>query len=146
MGACAGSAGKGRESVRMTQAEYDALLSRRKPAAPPKPSKYRAQRVTTEDGTFDSKWEYSCWCRLKMEQGAGLISGLQRQVSFELIPAATLDSRKLSPVRYVADFVYMRDGKQVVEDAKGMASLPDYKLKRRLMYWIHGIRVIEIRK
>lgn len=133
--------------MRMTQAEYDALLSRQKPPKPtPKPSKYRAQKITTEDGTFDSKWEYSCWCRLKMEQASGLISGLQRQVSFELIQAATLDSRKLPPVRYIADFVYMRNGRQVVEDAKGMASLPDYKLKRRMMYWIHGIRVIEIRK
>lgn len=111
-----------------------------------KPGKFGNHKVTTEEGTFDSKWEYSVWCKLKMEQRAGLISDLQRQVVFELIPAATLDTRKLPAVRYVADFVYTRDGQQVVEDAKGMVSLPDYKIKRRLMWWIHKIRVAEVRK
>lgn len=111
-----------------------------------KPGKFGNHKVKTEEGTFDSKWEYSVWCRLKMEERAGLISDLQRQVVFELIPAATLDSRKLPPVRYVADFVYMRDGQQVVEDAKGMESLPDYKLKRRMMFFFHGIVVREVRK
>lgn len=120
-------------------------LSRGEGAAK-KPGKFGNHKVKTEEGTFDSKWEYTCWCRLKMEQQAGLISDLQRQVVFELIPSATLDARKLPPVRYVADFVYTRDGQQVVEDAKGMESLPDYKLKRRLMWWIHKIKVVEIRK
>jgi len=114
--------------------------------AAPKPGKFGNHKVKTDEGTFDSKWEFDCWCKLKMELRAGLISGLRRQVPFELIPAATLDTRKLPPVRYVADFVYVRDGKQVVEDAKGMESLPDYKIKRRLMWWIHQIRVVEVRK
>jgi hypothetical protein len=116
------------------------------PVAAPKKAKYGNHKVVTEEGTFDSKWEYDCWCKLKMQERAGLISGLQRQVPFELIPAATLDTRKLPAVKYIADFVYFRDGEQVVEDAKGMKSLPDYKIKRRLMWWIHKIKVIEIRR
>jgi len=131
--------------MRMTEEQYAALLGKRAEQSP-KPSKYRNKKVTTDEGTFDSKHEYAVWCRRKMEQAAGVISGLQRQVSYKLIPSANLDGRKLPAVRYVADFVYLRDGETVVEDAKGMESLPDYKIKRRLMWWLHGIRVIETRK
>jgi len=112
----------------------------------PKKSKYRNQKVTTDEGTFDSKHEYAVWCQLKARQAVGEIEGLQRQVVFELIPSATLDSRKLPPVRYKADFVYSIGEVQHVLDAKGGKSLPDYKLKRRLMWWIHGIKVQEVRK
>lgn len=112
----------------------------------PKQSKYRNKKVTTEDGTFDSRWELTVWEQLKLRQRAGEISDLQRQVPFELIPSATLDKRKLPAVRYVADFVYQENGNKCVVDAKGGESLPEYKLKRRLMYWIHGIRVVEVRR
>jgi len=132
--------------VRMTEEQYVALLGKRAEHPAPKPSKYRNKKVVTDEGTFDSRHEYNVWCQRKMEQSAGVISGLQRQVSYELIPSANLDGRKLPAVRYVADFVYLRDGETVVEDAKGMASLPDFKIKRRLMWWLHGIRVIETRK
>jgi len=112
----------------------------------PKKSKYRNQKVTTDEGTFDSKHEYAVWCQLKARQAAGEITGLQRQVVFILIPSVKLDGRNLSATKYLADFVYYRGGKQIVEDAKGMASLPDYKIKRKLMMHVHGIEVVEIRK
>lgn len=141
--------------MRLTEEQYAALQSRtldqviKKHGFTPdkeKVTKYRSKKVKTDEGTFDSKWEYERWCQLKMLQRGGAVSGLQRQVPFELIPSATLDTRKLPPVRYIADFVYQKDGVQVVEDAKGGESLPDYKLKRRLMWWIHRIRVVEVRK
>lgn len=136
----------------MTEEEYAAFIERGKaraataPEPQKKPSKYHNKKVQTEDGTFDSKWELTCWQRLKMMERGGAISGLQRQVVFELIPSAILDTRKLPAVKYVADFVYQKDGQQVVEDAKGGESLPEYKLKRRLMWWIHKIKVVEVRK
>lgn len=47
-------------------------------------------------------------------------------------------------VNYVADFVYTdcRSGNQVVEDSKGMRT-KDYIIKRKLMLWIHKIRILE---
>lgn len=45
---------------------------------------------------------------------------------------------------YVADFVYTtRDGKLVVEDAKGFRT-EAYKLKKKLMLWRYGIDIKEV--
>jgi hypothetical protein len=44
---------------------------------------------------------------------------------------------------YVADFVYTENGKKIVEDTKGFKT-KDYIIKRKLMLWVHGIRVKEI--
>ena len=89
-------------------------------------------------------------------QKAGEIKDLERQVKFELIPTQrepdTIGKRggihkgKVieNGVSYVADFVYTdcRSGKTVVEDSKGMRT-KDYIIKRKLMLWIHGIRIFE---
>lgn len=44
---------------------------------------------------------------------------------------------------YIADFVYHEDGMQVVEDTKGVRTA-DYIIKRKLMLWVHGIRIKEV--
>lgn len=45
---------------------------------------------------------------------------------------------------YVADFVYTtRDGKLVVEDAKGFRT-EAYKIKKKLMLWRYGIDIKEV--
>lgn len=47
-------------------------------------------------------------------------------------------------VKYIADFRYIdHDGKTVVEDTKGVKT-PVYILKRKLLLWVHGIRVVEV--
>lgn len=109
--------------------------------------KYRNVKITTNNGeTFDSKAEHRRWVYLVEQQKAGEIKGLQRQVSFELIPAQLAPSgKKERATCYVADFVYRdREGRRVVEDVKG-AVTPEYRLKRKLMLWQHGVEVQEIR-
>jgi hypothetical protein len=45
---------------------------------------------------------------------------------------------------YVADFVYDEDGATIVEDFKSPASrTPLYRLKKRLMWAVHGIDIRE---
>ena len=106
-------------------------------------SKYHAKRITTAEGTFDSRREYERWCELKLLQRAGRITDLQRQVKYELIPMQKTKGRILEyPANYIADFVYQENGKTVVEDSKGYRTA-EYKLKRKLMLWVHGIRVRE---
>jgi len=46
-------------------------------------------------------------------------------------------------VVYVADFTYQKDGQMIVEDTKGMKT-KDYIIKRKLMLYVHGIRVREV--
>lgn len=103
-------------------------------------SKYGNIKTTTSDGiTHDSIKEANRWCELKLLERAGKISGLQRQVKFELIPKQ--DGERA--VVYVADFMYVEDNKFVVEDVKGKRT-KEYIIKRKLMLWVHGIRIKEI--
>lgn len=109
-----------------------------------KHQKYSNRVTETQDGRFDSEAEYRHWCHLKLRLRAGEISDLRRQVAFELAPAVVIGGRKRPPLRYVADMVYLEDGKQVVADVKG-AVTDAYRIKRHLMATVHGIEVMEIR-
>lgn len=105
--------------------------------------------VKVEDGgiTFDSKAEHKHWLYLKLRQRAGEITDLRLQVPYELIPAQARPSGgKERPTTYIADFVYVevKTGRTVVADVKG-ASTPEYRLKRKLLLWRHGIEILEIR-
>ena len=102
-------------------------------------NKYGAKKVKSPDGqVFDSHKEYHRWCELRLLERAGKISDLKRQVAYELIPKQK-GERACS---YVADFVYLADGKLVVEDCKGCRT-EGYKIKRKLMLWVHGISIKE---
>ena len=102
--------------------------------------------------TFDSTPEVDRYRILREAQKRGLISDLQLQKVFTLIPRQTeavevklktktkiVEKFCEHPVTYAADFVYIRDGKEVVEDIKGFAT-EDYILKRKMMrYFGHPI-------
>lgn len=118
-------------------------------------SKYGAKKTVVDGLIFDSKREAKRWLELKQMEKAGEISGLRRQVPYELIPehrepdligprgGRTKGKLIESSCKYVADFVYVdKDGVQVVEDSKGFRTA-DYKIKRKLMYDRYGIRIKE---
>lgn len=109
--------------------------------------KYGARRTKVGDLTFDSAQEARRWKELTALQAKGHIRGLRRQVKYELIPTQKAEwkgDRTERPVAYVADFVYTvaSTGMEVVEDSKGMRT-PDYVIKRKLMRYMHGIRILE---
>ena len=118
-------------------------------------SKYGSKKVTIDGVTYDSKKEYRRFCELSLLERAGKVTDLQRQVKFVLIPSQyepdTIGVRggvkrgKLieREVSYVADFVYTENGKRIVEDTKGFKT-KDYIIKRKLMLYIHGIRIKEV--
>ena len=103
-------------------------------------NKYGAKKITdpATGFVFDSKKEYHRWCELRLLERAGKISGLCRQVSYELIPK----QKGERACNYVADFQYLEDGKLVVEDAKGVRT-DAYRIKKKMMLYIHGIRIKE---
>ena len=92
--------------------------------------------------TFDSRREACRYLVLKGMVEDGLIKDLRRQVRYELIPAFDVDGKHYRPVYYVADFVYVEDGKEVVEDVKGMRT-DVYKLKSKLFARRYGMNVKE---
>lgn len=119
-------------------------------------SKYHARKTTVDGETFDSIKEARRFAELKMLEKAGEISGLERQVKFVLIPAqrepddvgprgGVIRGKLLErECAYIADFTYRdAEGRQIVEDTKGVRT-PEYIIKRKLMLWIHGIRIKEL--
>ena len=118
-------------------------------------NKYHNRKYSADGEVFDSKREYQRWQELKLLEKAGEIAELRRQVPFELLPVQR-EPDKIGPrggrkpgrviereAVYIADFVYKdAEGREVVEDCKGMRTR-DYLLKRKLMLFRFGIRIME---
>lgn len=102
-----------------------------------KANKYGAKRECVDGVWFDSKAEAKRWSVLKLEERAGLIAGLERQVPYDI----TINGEHIA--KWIADFRYVRDGMTVCEDVKGVRT-PVYRLKAKLVQAIHGIRITEI--
>lgn len=101
-------------------------------------TKYGNRRVNSPDGWFDSQREYKRWGELKLLEHAGQISELKHHVSYELVPRMG----RIRPVKYIADFEYIENGKKVVEDSKGYRNRL-YVLKRKLMLYRHNVSILE---
>ena len=112
-----------------------------------KDSKYHSKKVVVDGITFDSEKEARRYGELMALRLAGEIRDLQLQKSFELIPVQRDSAGRVieRAVRYKADFYYydVRRRCFVVEDTKGVRT-DDYIIKRKLMLWVHKIRVKEI--
>ena len=107
-------------------------------------SKYGNKKVVVNGIPFDSKREARRWLELDALEKAGKIQNLRRQARYELIPSQKVDGKVVEkPVFYVSDFVYEQDGETIVEDSKGHRT-KDYILKRKLMLYIHKIRIREV--
>jgi hypothetical protein len=119
-------------------------------------SKYGAKKTEVDGIVFDSKKEAKYYQELKFKEKAGLISELELQKEFVLIPAqreASTFTKKGKEVlgkvlerkcSYFADFCYKdADGKFRCIDTKGFKTA-DYKLKKKLMLWVHGIKIEEV--
>ena len=76
---------------------------------------------------------------------AGRITDLRRQVKFVLVPSQRGEDGKVieKQVAYIADFVYLKDGKTVVEDSKGYRT-EVYRLKKKMMLYFFHIRIQEV--
>lgn len=108
-------------------------------------SKYHSRRCELDGIMFDSRKEARRYAELKILERAGEIKKLERQVPFTLIPAQRDEAGKVieREVKYVADFMYVDKDGIHVEDVKGMKTR-DYIIKRKLMLWVHGIRIEEV--
>lgn len=123
-------------------------------------SKYGNRKVSSNGAVFDSRREARRYDELLLLIRAGVITDLRRQVKFILIPAQRDKSDavyakgpnkgKNKPGKllekecaYIADFVYRQGGELVVEDSKGFRT-EVYKIKRKLMLYIYGIRIREV--
>jgi hypothetical protein len=104
--------------------------------------KYGNTKTVIDNFKFDSKKEAHRYIDLKLMAQAGLITDLKLQHKFNLIPSQKGGIRKELPVSYVADFVYTKDGKTIIEDCKGVKTI-QYIIKRKLMK-LQGNEITEI--
>ena len=118
--------------------------------------KYKNTKKIVNGIVFDSKREANRYAELYILEKAGEIKDLKMQVPFVLIP--TQYDKDIVTKRgkikrgktleracvYIADFVYQtKDGETVVEDTKGCKT-KDYIIKRKLMLYVHGIKIQEV--
>lgn len=120
-------------------------------------NKYKNTKVVVEGIVFQSKREANRYQELSLLERVGAIKNLKRQVKYTLIPSQyekIWNPQKKAFVRgkclerecsYVADFVYVdvKSGEVVVEDVKGFRT-PEYILKRKMLLYLHDIRIKEI--
>lgn len=109
-------------------------------------AKYGNRKVILGGKRYDSKKEAGRALALSLMASAGSISDLREQVRYTLIPAQYINGKCVErSVVYVADFVYTDNatGQTVVEDTKGVKT-KDYIIKRKLMLWVHNIKIKEI--
>lgn len=107
--------------------------------------KFKNKKVEIDGHKFDSKAESRRYLELKTLAQTHKIEDLRLQVPFELIPSQYQNGRCIErSVKFIADFTYLENGQLVVEDVKSLATItPVFVLKRKLMLYIHGIRVRE---
>ena len=126
-----------------------------------KRSKYGNRKVTIGGIKFDSEREAKRYLILKEYQNKGDISDLKLQVVYELIPAikelktVVLKTKTIQKevtiqqaITYRCDFTYIKDEKLIVEDVKISPKMlpPEYKLKKKLLRYVHGIDIREVFK
>ena len=96
-----------------------------------KTHKYNAKKVKVDGISFDSKKEANRYFELKMLERAGKIKELKLQPKFLLQDGFERDGKKYRAIFYIADFEYIKDGKRIVEDVKGVRT-DVYKLKKKM--------------
>ena len=120
-------------------------------------NKYNAKKVIIDGIGFDSEKEGMRYIVLKKAQEEGIISDLELQPQYIILPAIKGTRVKhfirkpdkieeytiQQPIRYTADFRYVKNKEVVVEDIKGSKYTVsrDLPLRLKLMRYFNGIDV-----
>lgn len=111
-----------------------------------KASKHKNINTDIDGITFASKAEGRRYQELKLLARSGVITDLEMQVPFVITDSCVIGGRKRPGRKYIADFVYKRDGEYVIEDVKGRKEAdPIFSIKRHLMKSVLGLDIVEIR-
>lgn len=103
-------------------------------------SKYLNKKTVVDGITFDSIKESKRYGELKLLKQAKAIKDFQLQTEFVLFPK----SRHFRKMIYKCDFrVEHLDGTVEIEDVKAFRT-KEYKIKKILMWEIHGILIKEL--
>lgn len=94
-------------------------------------SKYRNKKTQIGMYLFDSITESKRYKELALLEKAGQIKGLELQPKFLLQEGFKKNGKTYRKIEYIADFMYIENGKVIIEDVKGMET-DVFKLKRKM--------------
>lgn len=94
-------------------------------------SKYRNKKTQIGMYVFDSIAESKRYKELALLEKAGQIKGLKLQPKFLLQEGFKKNGKTYRKIEYIADFMYIENGKVIIEDVKGMET-DVFKLKRKM--------------
>ena len=94
-------------------------------------SKYRNKKTQIGMYVFDSIAESKRYKELALLEKAGQIKGLELQPKFLLQEKKKKNGKTYRKIEYIADFMYIENGKVIIEDVKGMET-DVFKLKRKM--------------
>jgi hypothetical protein len=108
-------------------------------------SKYHNKKTIIDGIVFSSKHEASRYQELKLLERAGKIKDLALQPSFILQDGFMFNNKKISAIKYIADFKYFDIEKQVevIEDAKGVKT-KEYLIKKKLFMKRYNKIIVEV--
>lgn len=121
-----------------------------------KGERYKHKTILADGLKFDSQKEYDRYLFLKDAEKQGLIYDLRVHVKYELIPSVTeeyvvhlktkdkIKTRVLQQaITWTSDFVYVKDGEEVVEDVKPRKDLLSdrFVIKEKLFFWKYRKRI-----
>jgi hypothetical protein len=95
--------------LRISEEEFARVFGEEK-----KPSRERNIRCSLDGKNFSSRLEAKRYSELVLLERAGVIKNLAMQVPFIIFEKDKFGGA----IRYIADFVYMREGKNIIEDVK----------------------------
>ena len=104
-------------------------------------NKHKNIRSYVDGYDFASKKEAKRYAELKLLEKGKVISNLI------VHPAFILSINNTHICNYIADFSYIENGKEVIEDVKGYKKGGAYqlfRLKKKLMYAIYVIDILEL--
>ena len=93
--------------------------------------KYRNKKTQIGMYVFDSIAESKRYKELALLEKAGQIKGLKLQPKFLLQEGFKKNGKTYRKIEYIADFMYIENGKVIIEDVKGMET-DVFKLKRKM--------------
>ncbi|MEK6883265.1 MAG: DUF1064 domain-containing protein [Nanoarchaeota archaeon] len=98
-------------------------------------NKYKNIRTKYDGINFASKKEKIRYQELKLLEKASKIEDLELQPEFTLqIGFTDRDGNKHRPIVYRADFTYLEEGSEIVEDCKGVRT-EVYKIKKKMLLY-----------
>lgn len=122
---------------RWSVADLNRVAAKGMALGPTRTRKYGNQPTMVDGYVFDSKLEGKRYGELKLLKMTGQIHDLVLQKSYPL------HVKGVQIGKYLADFTYLEDGKEVIEDCKGFIT-PLYRWKKAHVFAEYGISIREI--